>query len=395
MMNLMRNRVFITVLATDIIQQLAIWVRNISIMFFVMEMTNGDPLAISTLNFIEYIPMLLLTFLGGLIADKYNPKKIMMLGDFLSFISFIILGLLIGKGILISIYIVILVSAIVTQFSYPASQKYFKEFIPEDQVEGAIGISQLLGSIFFVVGPFLGSFFYFNFGMQKTLSIISILFIISLMLIWTLPNKKFVKLETTGFFNEISLTINYMKYSKELKSLLKVFVLLSFTLGIANNLDIFVVTKRLGLDEQFYQFFSGTAGIGVIAGGLLYLVFNKYLSNSKVLFIFIFILSITIFIEGYSIYPVLTLIVQLLDNAMLGILSAYIMAKLTKITNQEYLGKVNGLYDTIFYLGISIGTIFSGYAMKMVSIVFAYGIGSLSLILLIILLYLEKRETQK
>lgn len=392
-MNLMKNRVFITVLATDIIQQLAIWVRNISIMFFVMEMTNGDPLAISTLNVIEYIPMLLLTFLGGLIADKYNPKKIMILGDFLSFISFIILGLLIGKGILISIYIVILVSAIVTQFSYPASQKYFKEFIPEDQVEGAIGISQLLGSIFFVAGPFLGSFFYFNFGMQKTLSIISVLFIISLMLIWTLPNKRFAKLETTGFFNEISLTIDYTKQSKEHKSLLKVFILLSFTLGIANNLDIFVVTKRLGLDEQFYQFFSGIAGVGAIAGGLLYFVLKKYFSNSKVLFLFIFTLSITIFMEGYSIYPALTLIVQLLDNAMLGILSAYMMAQLTKITDQEYLGKVNGLSSTILYLGISLGTIFSGYAMKTFSIVFAYGIGSLSLILLIILLYLEKRQT--
>lgn len=391
-MTLIRNRVFITILFTDIIQQMAIWIRNLSIMFFVMEATNSNPLTISTLNFLEYIPMVMLTFIGGVIADKYNPKKLMLLGDSLSIISFIILGFFIGKGILISIFAVVFVSAVITQFSYPASQKYFKEFIPEEQVDQAIGVSQLLGSFFYVAGPFLGSYFYFNFGIQKTLTIISILFLMSISLIWTLPNKKFEVLESKGFIEDIKLTIKYIRGKRKIKIFLKVFALLSITLGTASNLDIFLVTKRLGLDERSYQFFSGVAGIGMIVGGLLYIVFTKYFSRFEVLFIFTLILSITIFFEGYSTIPLITIILQLIDNAMLAILSSYIAALFTKITDQEYLGKVNGLSSTIMYMGISIGTIFSGIAMKNVSIVFAYGVGSFSLIILIVLLYLENAK---
>ena len=140
---------------------MAIWIRNLSIMFFIMDVTNSNPIAISMLNIMEFVPMFLLTFIGGIIADKHNPKKPMLLGDFFSFISFIILVFFIGKGHIGTIFIAVLVSAIVTQFSYPASQKYFKEYIDEDSIEGAIGISQLLGSTFFIIGPFLGSYFYF------------------------------------------------------------------------------------------------------------------------------------------------------------------------------------------------------------------------------------------
>lgn len=188
-MNLFKNKVFSIILVTDIIQQMAIWIRNFSIMFFCMEITNNNPIAISGINFLSFLPMFLLTFVGGIIADKFNPKKIMLLGDSLSFISFIILGLLLNVGVVASIFIGMFLSAIITQFSYPASTKYIKEYVEEEKLEKAIGISQLIGSVFCVVGPFIGSTFYFTFGINKTFFIIAVLFIISVIMISFLQIK--------------------------------------------------------------------------------------------------------------------------------------------------------------------------------------------------------------
>lgn len=391
-MNLLKNRVFLTILVTDIIQQMAIWIRNIAIMFFIMDITNNDPVAISSINFIEYLPMFLLTFIGGIVADKYNPKKLMLLGDFLSFISFIVLGFLISRGGLWAIFIAVLVSAIVTQFSYPASQKYFKEYIDDENVESAIGISQLLGSVFFVVGPFIGSYFYFTFGIDKTILIISGLFLISIFLILTLPNKKFATIESEGFFDDIKLTFKYLKEKEILRVFMKVFFVLSFALGIAGNLDIFLVTERLGLDEQFYQFFSGIAGVGVVVGGIIYIAISKYTSNMKILYILMGIMSITVFIEGYSTIPALTMFLQFIDNVIGGILSGFVMALVTKITDQEYIGKVNGLESTLMYLGIMIGTLTSGFIMKKISIVVAFSIASIGILICTLILYKANRK---
>ncbi|CEO33090.1 MFS transporter [Paraclostridium sordellii] len=385
-MNLIKNRVFVTILVTDIIQQMAIWIRNIAIMFFIMDLTNKDPLAISALNFIEYLPMFLLTFVGGIIADRYNPKKIMFFGDLFSFISFIILGVVISKGYIGAIFLVVLVSASVTQFSYPSSQKYFKEYVDEDSIDKAIGISQLLSSGFFVIGPFIGSQFYFKFGIDKTLMIISLLFLISIALISTLPNKNFEKIKSSGFIEDIGLTFKYLNEKEILKLLTKMFFVVSFAMGIANNLDIFLVTDRLGLSEEFYQFFSGIAGIGVIIGGGIYLLVSKHM-NIKVLYILIGVFSITVFFEGYSTNAVLTMMLQFIDNVLGGILSGYVMTLITKVTDQEYLGKVNGVTSTLMTFGIMVGTIFSGIFMKYASIVFAFFVASIAFLISFTILY--------
>ncbi|CEN78216.1 MFS transporter [Paraclostridium sordellii] len=385
-MNLIKNRVFVTILVTDIIQQMAIWIRNIAIMFFIMDLTNKDPLAISALNFIEYLPMFLLTFVGGIIADRYNPKKIMFFGDLFSFISFIILGVVISKGYIGAIFLVVLVSASVTQFSYPSSQKYFKEYVDEDSIDKAIGINQLLSSGFFVIGPFIGSQFYFNFGIDKTLMIISLLFLISIALILTLPNKNFEKIKSSGFIEDIGLTFKYLNEKEILKLLTKMFFAVSFSMGIANNLDIFLVTDRLGLSEEFYQFFSGIAGVGVIVGGGIYLLVSKHM-NIKVLYILIGVFSITVFFEGYSTNAVLTMMLQFIDNVLGGILSGYVMTLITKVTDQEYLGKVNGVTSTLMTFGIMVGTIFSGIFMKYTSIVVAFFVASIAFLISFTILY--------
>ena len=391
-MNLLKNRVFTTILITDVIQQAAIWIRNISVMFFIMAVTNNDPMAVSSLNFVEMVPRFLFTFLGGIIADRYNPKKLMFLGDFFSFISFVILGSLISKGYIIAIFITVLISAIVTQFSYPASQKYFKEYVDEQDIDSAIGISQLLSSIFPIIGPFLGSYFYFTFGIGKTLLIISFMFLVSLALILTLPNKKFEKIESDGFVEDIKLTFDYLNNKKVLKVFTKMLFILSFGIGIAGNLDIFLVTERLGLDEKFYQFFSGIAGIGVIVGGGLYIALAKYLKNIKILYSLIGVFAITVFIEGYSTIPALTMILQFIDNIIGGLLSGYVMTLMTKITDQEYLGKVNGLTSTLMYFGLMVSFILSGIIVKYSSIVVAFSVASLTFVVCFIMLYIESKR---
>lgn len=291
-----------------------------------------------------------------------------------------------SKGYIGAIFLVVLVSASVTQFSYPSSQKYFKEYVDEDSIDKAIGISQLLSSGFFVIGPFIGSQFYFKFGIDKTLMIISVLFLISIALISTLPNKNFEKIKSSGFIEDIGLTFKYLNEKEILKLLTKMFFVVSFAMGIANNLDIFLVTDRLGLSEEFYQFFSGIAGVGVIIGGGIYLLVSKHM-NIKVLYILIGVFSITVFFEGYSTNAVLTMTLQFIDNVLGGILSGYVMTLITKVTDQEYLGKVNGATSTLMTFGIMIGTIFSGIFMKYASIVFAFFVASIAFLISFTILY--------
>ena len=46
------------VMASDILQQFAIWMRNMALLYFIMERTNNDPVSVSLLSVMEYAPIL-------------------------------------------------------------------------------------------------------------------------------------------------------------------------------------------------------------------------------------------------------------------------------------------------------------------------------------------------
>ncbi|MBL1992477.1 MFS transporter, partial [Klebsiella pneumoniae] len=54
---LFKNRAFMLVMASDILQQFAIWIRNMALLYFIMERTNNDPVSVSLLSVMEYAPI--------------------------------------------------------------------------------------------------------------------------------------------------------------------------------------------------------------------------------------------------------------------------------------------------------------------------------------------------
>ncbi|MGL4949409.1 MAG: hypothetical protein ACRC5M_03420, partial [Anaeroplasmataceae bacterium] len=75
-----------------------------------------------------------------------------------------------------------------------------------------------------------------------------------------------------------------------------------------------------------------------------------------------------------------------------GVLSGYVMTIVIKITDQEYLGKVNGLTATVMYLGMMIGTISSGIILKASSIVVAFSIASIAIAICTYILYNSSKK---
>ena len=94
--SLLKNKVFRVVMATDFIQQTSIWIRNIAVLYFVMEVTNNNSIAVSMLTVLEYLPMFMFSFIGGTMADRWDPKKTMIFGDLISYIN-IYVGWIMGS----------------------------------------------------------------------------------------------------------------------------------------------------------------------------------------------------------------------------------------------------------------------------------------------------------
>jgi len=123
---LFQNKVIRTILFSVFFLQIGIWVRNYSILLYVIEKTNEDPIAVSLISVAEFAPIFLFSFIGGTFADRWKPKKTMIWCDLLSGASIFVVLLTLLFGSWKVIFFATLVSSILSQFSQPSGMKLFK-----------------------------------------------------------------------------------------------------------------------------------------------------------------------------------------------------------------------------------------------------------------------------
>ncbi|MFL6560007.1 MAG: MFS transporter, partial [Bacillus sp. (in: firmicutes)] len=177
--DLFRNRVIRTILLSTLFLQIGIWVRNYSILLFVIEQTNEDPVAVSLISVAEFAPIFLFSFIGGTFADRWRPKRTMIWCDFLSAVSIFIVLLSLVFGGWKVIFFATLVSSILSQFSQPSGMKLFKLHVKEELIQMGMSMYQTVFALFMILGPIIGTFVYQHYGISVAIATMGIAFMLS------------------------------------------------------------------------------------------------------------------------------------------------------------------------------------------------------------------------
>lgn len=133
---------------------------SIILIFLVFNLTSSN-FAVAILLFTILIPQIGLSFIGGVIADKNDKKKIMIIGNFLRVIA--LLFLFLGYKSIIVVYVISFLISAVTQFYVPAEAPIIPTLVEKDKLVAAnsiFGLS-LFGSIligYILAGPFVSLF---------------------------------------------------------------------------------------------------------------------------------------------------------------------------------------------------------------------------------------------
>jgi len=95
-----------------------------------------------------FIPPFLLKPFGGILADRYDRRLMMLIGDLGATLGllFILFMMLKGDIQLWQIYLGIATSSTFSAFQEPAFKALVTDFLPEDQYAKASGLMQLVSS---------------------------------------------------------------------------------------------------------------------------------------------------------------------------------------------------------------------------------------------------------
>ncbi|MGW8824435.1 MFS transporter [Paenibacillus lautus] len=376
MKHLFGNRAFVLLMVSDFMQNIGIWIRNMALLFFIMEQSNHDPVAVSLLTVIEYAPIFVISMVGGVLADRWRPKRTMIWGDILSFISILPILFVVYAGYWQAVFAVTLVSAVVSQFSQPSSMKIIKRCLPDEHVPAATALSQTSMSLFIILGPMVGTTIYQAFGLQASLISLLILFGASAIVLAFLPSTvdepSKDSVSAGSFVKDMKAGFAYIGSSRLLKVLLVVYVLLALGSGLVQPLDIFVITERLQLEMSSVQWFTALEGLGMLIGGVIAAVIAGKVKGSYLLFAGLAFLGLSTFVEVLSQWPILTGSMRFVTGVLMAMAQTVLMAVMMQQVEEKFIGRLNGVMTPIFTGMLLIGSGLTGWYMSVTSIVVVY-----------------------
>ncbi|MFC0215156.1 MFS transporter [Paenibacillus chartarius] len=369
------NRFLQTILLSNILLQIGIWVRNFAILYYVAEKTSNNAYAISFIYVAEYAPIFIFSFIGGTLADRWRPRRTMIWCDLLSAISVFVVLLAIHFGSWQSVFLVTLISAILSQFSQPSGMKLFKQHIPEAQMQQGMALFQSLIAIFMVLGPMLGTFAYYRFGLESSIAVMGVAFLLSALVLVRLPKDAVEQkppLEKGQFRKELNEGFRYVWQSPVLRILGLVFILAGLAVGIAQALNLFIVTERLGKTEEFLQYMLMVNGAAMLIGGGVVAAFAKKVAPQLLLAVGMIVGAVCTVIVGFSTSVPVTLVTQFVNGLVFPCIHIGISTMMLKWSHESIVGRVSGVLNPMFIGMMVISMLFAGALKDAFSLVAIY-----------------------
>ena len=156
-LSVLRRGPFARYIAGESVSMLGTWMQQMA-QGWVMTTLTSSAFALGWVNFASGLPMLLLTMHGGMVADRYDKRLVLIAALVVQSALAVGIGLLIGSDRIEVWHVVVagICLGVVTAFEMPAAAALVPELVAREQVSAAIAIDRSVFHATRLAGPALG-----------------------------------------------------------------------------------------------------------------------------------------------------------------------------------------------------------------------------------------------
>jgi MFS family permease len=262
------------------------WLYRLTLPLLVLHMT-GSALQTAALYALEYGPFLVLSLPGGVFADRFDRKTILVGGDLAAGVIALTLALLVTDGIssLWAIYIVALLLACVDPLYHPAFQALVPSIVRDEGLEQANTLLQGSDNLLSLLGPVLAGTMIGVFGYEGAVyidagSFFGSALIISLIRIGLRQRSRPAR--SAAFLAELREGLHYItRANRRLLAGALLFTGTNFGIWLIQANLIFYLSVYLKLSAALIGVVYGAQGAGAVAGALIAPLVIRRIGNSR------------------------------------------------------------------------------------------------------------------
>lgn len=386
-------------------------IYTFAISLYTLKIT-GSSISFSTTLILSILPIIILNPIVGVIADKFNKKKLVVTANLLNGVFLFIVYLISNwKGL--STGIIYLSTFVVTSINIifdVSIDSAIPNIVSKEKIVNINAGNRIIDSISSLLGPVFGGIAFAIFNIESFILINSISFLVSAILD-TLIDFKYnsnseleeksdenIAISKLNYFKEIAEGFKYLISKRYIIEILAIFIIFNFFISFSVTIPIPIILNNiLKIPTKSFGLIQGAIPVGMIIGAFMVKnIIAKYKLNSIfsvtgiIISVNIILLSIPLFINTISninIYVIYYLVIMIFMGVCISLVDIPFSYTLQTNIEEEFRARSLSLTISIVKVVVPISYLISGVLLQSIEAYVVVLFGGISVLIVSTIFY--------
>ncbi len=347
------------------------WMQIVAQNWLVVSLTDS-PFFLGLDAFLQQLPIILFSLIGGVFADRYDRRRTLMLSQIVQMSTSAALAILMYfQAVQIwQILALSFVTGCAQAFGGPAYQSLIPSLVDKKDLPNAVALNSIQFNVARVLGPLafgviLAGFQKYGYSepqaMNACFALNSLSFVVVINTLMMLRVKHIPPATSGKMQDELKIGLSYVRHHSSLAALIVLAAATTF-LGFALLTFLPIFAKQIFHEgANTFSHLMAFSGAGSIVGALIVAWLGKFPKMGWTALLVQAVYGLLIIAFAISRVLWLSDILLFLTGAALMVVFSTVTSLVQMIAPNEMRGRVMSIYMLAFRGGMPLGSLFSGY----------------------------------
>lgn len=346
------------------------WMQTTAQAWLVLQLTSS-PFEIGLVTTLQFLPFLLFSLFGGLIADRVSKRRLVLVTQTAGLVQAVVFSVLIGSGSiqLWHIYVLALLQGIVSAVDNPARQTFTSELVGRDLLANAVALNSMQFNTARILGPALAGIVIARFGVPTAIYINAVSFLAALASLLMMDPSKLIISPSKTKGSAVQRIVEGLNYSLRTPRILLIMVIVAVigTFGFNYNVILSLLAGFvLHTDSAGFGIIASAIGVGSLFGAFntafaKRVSFRRLLLGSALFAVMLIAMALSSWLPLSAVF--------LAGLGFAGVLFATTANTLVQLgTPDELRGRVLSLYLLLFIGSTPLGSLIMGSLSNVIGV---------------------------
>lgn len=375
------------------ISSIGTWMQNLAQAWLVLDISKS-PFYLGLDAFLAGIPIFFFSLIGGVVADRVERRKVLLMSQYVQMSSAFILTTLILVGA-VQIWEILLLSFVVglaQSFGGPAYAALIPSLVSKEDMPNAIALNSIQFNVARVLGPAIGGLALDNLGAVWCFGLNGLSFLAPILSLTVLSTRYLPEKTGESIFASMKKGFKFIRHQGAMEGLIVLgFCVTALGIPMTTFLPWFAREVFRGGPGTFTLFLCAS-GSGAVAGALGVAFLGNIQNKGRLALTMLVVLGGGISGFALSQSVVLSCVLLFLSGISLMAVFTNVLSLVQIITANEMRGRVISIYNAAFRGGMPMGNLVTGWLVPMFTAPVVLAVNGLLLVLLGLYFLLVQRK---